>query len=484
MASLGRTVQQLVFDGTSLRSVENGVFSWVFRASAKHTLEQRPVFGSADATAMWNHLDSFLSSEGQEKDVPLADNTSERRQKQILWKLENGHEVHVAQSKQRLHLLRKSEGATQVTSDYERTGWRRQEEDKSAEDNGSGNDKEEKVPEDKPEQLVPEGDPLYAPSMDKETAMKLVILGTGSAAPSKLRGSTGIYLELKPSNLIPIPSRDLDTKVPDSMLIDCGEGTYSQLSRQFGNETAARIGGLRCIWISHSHADHQCGLVRVLYEFVRYQVSLHKSNHRGLLVLAPQSVLSYVISWMPHILDSCGVQDASQRASIIGFATCREFNQPQHRFRTELFAQIGSVVSEITSVPVWHCYDSYGLVLQLRNGQKIVYSGDTRPCRQLVAAGMHASLLIHEATFDDSMADDAVKKKHSTVGEALEIARQMRANEVVLTHFSQRYPKLPPPVAAAPGGDGSQSSQPLQPQPLVVARVFCAFDGYVHYIPT
>ena len=34
-------------------------------------------------------------------------------------------------------------------------------------------------------------------------------------------------------------------------------------------------------------------------------------------------------------------------------------------------------------------------------------------------------------------------KKHSTVGEALEIGKNMRAKAVVLTHFSQRYPKLP-----------------------------------------
>lgn len=486
MASLGPTTQQLVFDGASLRSAENGVFSWVFRASAKHTLKQQSVFGSADATAMWSHLGNFLASEA----TISSAGTNERRQRQILWKLENGHEVHVAQSKQRFQLLRKSEDDTnQVTSDYERTGWGRQQ-DKSDEDTGGGDD-DSKVPEVNPDQLG-QGDP---PSINKETAMKLIILGTGSAAPSKLRGSTGIYLELKPSSLISILAKKevldtkvpvdikvpVDTKVPDSMLIDCGEGTFGQLHRQFGTDTTARIGGLRCIWISHSHADHQCGLVRVLSEFVQYHAMHRSLNSRGLLVLAPQSVLLYASSWMSHILDSCGVHDAAHRSSLVGFATCREFNQPQHRFRPELFAQIGSVVAEITSVPVWHCYDSYGLVLQLRNGQKIVYSGDTRPCRQLVAAGMHASLLIHEATFDDSMADDAVKKKHSTVGEALEIARQMRAQEVVLTHFSQRYPKLPPPVTATQydgAGDGGQAPQLLQ------ARVHCAFDGYIHYVPT
>ena len=35
-------------------------------------------------------------------------------------------------------------------------------------------------------------------------------------------------------------------------------------------------------------------------------------------------------------------------------------------------------------------------------------------------------------------------KRHSTVGEALEVAEQMKAKALILTHFSQRYPKIPP----------------------------------------
>ncbi|KAJ0404298.1 hypothetical protein P43SY_003211 [Pythium insidiosum] len=93
---------------------------------------------------------------------------------------------------------------------------------------------------------------------------------------------------------------------------------------------------------------------------------------------------------------------------------------------------------------------------------------DTKPCDQLVRAGMDATLLIHEATFDDTMEDDAERKKHSTVGQALGVARRMRAQQVVLTHFSQRYPSLPPAVTADTA-DG----------PVVC----CAFDGLVLSLP-
>jgi ribonuclease Z len=70
-------------------------------------------------------------------------------------------------------------------------------------------------------------------------------------------------------------------------------------------------------------------------------------------------------------------------------------------------------------------------------------------------------VLIHEATFEDDMAAQARAKKHSTVGEALGVAREMGAGLVVLTHFSQRYPKI------AAMGDGEEKGE----------NVVLAFDG-------
>jgi ribonuclease Z len=85
--------------------------------------------------------------------------------------------------------------------------------------------------------------------------------------------------------------------------------------------------------------------------------------------------------------------------------------------------------------------------------------------------GRGATLLIHEATFEDAMADEAVAKYHSTTTEALSsgaeyasppcryrvcrcvvssrsrtnnaCACRMGAEFVAMFHFSQRYPKIP-----------------------------------------
>jgi hypothetical protein len=55
-----------------------------------------------------------------------------------------------------------------------------------------------------------------------------------------------------------------------------------------------------------------------------------------------------------------------------------------------------------------------------------------------VTAGKGATLLIHEATFDDDMLVHAEAKRHSTTSEALGVSKQMGAEYTVLTHFSQR----------------------------------------------
>ena len=95
------------------------------------------------------------------------------------------------------------------------------------------------------------------------------------------------------------------------------------------------------------------------------------------------------------------------------------------------------------SVAVQHCHDAYGLVLEHHSGWKLVFSGDTRPCPALERAGADCTLLIHEATFESALAHQAVQKRHSTISEAIGVATNMRAYRTILTHFSQRYAKLP-----------------------------------------
>ena len=73
------------------------------------------------------------------------------------------------------------------------------------------------------------------------------------------------------------------------LLLDAGEGTLGQLQALFGvEETTGILQRLQCIWISHHHADHHLGLLRLIAaaSAVRERTAARpcSSLGRGLLV--------------------------------------------------------------------------------------------------------------------------------------------------------------------------------------------------------
>jgi ribonuclease Z len=68
------------------------------------------------------------------------------------------------------------------------------------------------------------------------------------------------------SNLIRIPGWG-------SILLDAGEGTWGQLVRQFGLDVYEVLRDIRCIFVSHVHADHHLGTATLLAQ--RSQVCIH-----------------------------------------------------------------------------------------------------------------------------------------------------------------------------------------------------------------
>lgn len=94
---------------------------------------------------------------------------------------------------------------------------------------------------------------------------------------------------------------------------------------------------------------------------------------------------------------------------------------------------------------VVHCPNAYGVTMTINQDQpfKVTYSGDTKPCDALIELGLDSTLLIHEATMEDELLEDALAKMHSTVSQAIEQGHKMNAKYTLLTHFSQRYAKIP-----------------------------------------
>lgn len=92
----------------------------------------------------------------------------------------------------------------------------------------------------------------------------------------------------------------------------------------------------------------------------------------------------------------------------------------------------------------------------------------------MVEAARGATLLVHEATFEDGMEADAVAKRHSTTGEALRVAADAGAYRTVLTHFSSRYPKVP--VLKPAGGEAGEGGSCAGSDLAAVGSVVVGFD--------
>lgn len=113
------------------------------------------------------------------------------------------------------------------------------------------------------------------------------------------------------------------------------------------------------------------------------------------------------------------------------------------RYTTPSIAAEAIGFSEVEAVFVKHCNGALAGALTLPSGFKVAYSGDCRPSMDFAAIGRGATVCIHEATFDDELVSDARAKNHSTTSEALGVASAMHARAALLTHFSQRYAKVP-----------------------------------------
>jgi ribonuclease Z len=72
-------------------------------------------------------------------------------------------------------------------------------------------------------------------------------------------------------------------------------------------------------------------------------------------------------------------------------------------------------------------------------GRKIVYAGDTRPCKSMIKFSKGADVLIHDCTLADELAERATEMGHSTPTEVAKIAKRAEVKQLVLVHISPRY---------------------------------------------
>jgi ribonuclease Z len=245
----------------------------------------------------------------------------------------------------------------------------------------------------------------------------ITFLGTGCAIPCKYRNVSGIYV------------------APHGLALDTGEGTWAQMRAMSLKEPP------RIVWISHPHADHHLGLLTLLRQQVRL-VRRQDPNEAGrrrhpVLVIAPTQLKLFLQEYCALVDPSMAgayefIETSTNRPLVITDAQARRL------------AECG--ITAVHAVKVAHCNQAFAGVFDTTSRwRRLVYSGDCRPSQALQQDWPDCHVLIHEATFADDLVAEAVLKKHSTVSEAVAVGKAMKAQHVILTHFSQRYPKAPPP---------------------------------------
>uniref|UniRef100_A0A8C3T5R7 Zinc phosphodiesterase ELAC protein 2 n=1 Tax=Chelydra serpentina TaxID=8475 RepID=A0A8C3T5R7_CHESE len=227
---------------------------------------------------------------------------------------------------------------------------------------------------------------------------EIVFLGTGSAIPMKIRN---------------VSSTLINSSSTQSLLLDCGEGTFGQLCRHYGDQVNKILCNTAAVFLSHIHADHHTGLLNILLERQRAFASLGQPSS-PLLLIAPTQIMAWLHQYHDNCQEILGHVNGKYSRYVL-FQTCE----------------------------VRHCKNAFACSMKHTSGWKIVYSGDTMPCEALVRMGKDATLLIHEATLEDGLEEEAVEKTHSTTSQAIGVGMKMNAEFIMLNHFSQRYAKIP-----------------------------------------
>jgi len=282
--------------------------------------------------------------------------------------------------------------------------------------------------------LEPEVCDLIPPSVSAEpkpssisqlSEPEIIALGTGSASPAKYRNVSAVLL-----------------RMPNTMgnyLFDCGEGTLGQLRRLFDAEQLGELlCNLKVIWISHLHADHHLGTTSLLQAIY---LAGQKRFLRGGPRPSPPCLISEV-NMKDYIEDYRAIlsvpEDSLCRPIVCDWRDGLSLHQKPFDF-----GETDIPIRTLETVKVNHCHGAQAISITFNNGFKFSYSGDCRPSKQFCRIGEDSDVLVHEATFDDGMDGDALAKKHSTTGEAVGVALEMKAKNLILTHFSQRYSKIP-----------------------------------------
>jgi ribonuclease Z len=268
--------------------------------------------------------------------------------------------------------------------------------------------------------------------------LSVLFLGTAGSMPTVQRAPASLLIR----------------RGGDRILIDCGEGSQRQLLRSVG------LPDLEHVFLTHYHADHFLGLPGMLKTFAlrgRFRpVTVYGPRGLGALMSDLRRIygkLSYELN-IRELGPSDTVEFAEfrigayavvHRTEALGYALV-EHGRPG-RLDPERAAELGVPPGPLLGAlqrgePVeveGRRVLPRDVMGEARPGRKLVFSGDSEPCKTTAAVAEGAELLVHDGTFAAEERERARQTGHSTALEAAQLAREANVSLLALTHLSSRY---------------------------------------------
>ena len=273
-------------------------------------------------------------------------------------------------------------------------------------------------------------------------SIRVVFLGTSGAIPTLKRSLPAVLIQ----------------RGNELLMLDCGESVQRQMLR-------AKVGFHKKmkIFLSHLHGDHVLGLPGLLQTMALLDrkriVDVYGPEGTAAFLTCVQEALHFGLTFdvLVHEVRNAGV--VCDEAEYIVVAVWANHVMPTlayaflEKARSGKFYPEKAVALGVPKGILWSRLQ-HGKSVTLpdgkvvkpedvtgatRRGRKIVYSGDTRPFKEFVRFAADADLLVHEATFDDALAEKAELDGHSTPSQAATQAKKAKVKKLVLTHVSARY---------------------------------------------
>jgi ribonuclease Z len=274
-------------------------------------------------------------------------------------------------------------------------------------------------------------------------SIRVVFLGTCGAIPTLKRSLPSVVLQCG----------------KEQWMFDCGENTQRQMMQ-------AKVGFHKKfkVFLTHLHGDHVLGLPGLL------QTMALMDRKEPVVVFGPRGIkdflvctketLNFGLTFSVEINEILGegvildeenytLTAVKSNHSVESYAYSFLEKPRPGRFYPKkaqaLGVPLGGLWSRLQSgqeimLPDGTAVLPSDVMGSPRAGRKIVYTGDTSPFEAFADFASNADLVIHDCTFDDSLAEKAVHDGHSTPSQAAEQAKAANAKQLVLTHISARYP--------------------------------------------